>query len=230
MSDKPNKADNLQPSWAAHELFALGLTLLLAVWIMVKYGGDTAPADHRDARAADRAAKRAELDAADEKALGSYGVVDVKNGVYRVPIQNSMTTIENTYLKSSSFSQLVADRLLTPEQIGAKLFEAKTCFTCHKVPGNPISGVAGTVFNAPKFTGNFWGSKRVVTLGIGGAELTVDFDEKYVEESIRKPSAKISKGTLVPQGLTMSPMAAIEVTDDELAYIIAFLKSVNGKE
>ena len=34
MSDVSNKEDSLQPSWAAHELFGIGLTLGLAVSVV----------------------------------------------------------------------------------------------------------------------------------------------------------------------------------------------------
>ena len=52
------------------------LTLVLALWVVVKYAKQTQPAALHNARAEERAAKRAELRAADEKALTSFGVTD----------------------------------------------------------------------------------------------------------------------------------------------------------
>jgi len=228
MSDNPNNADKLQPSWAAHELFALGLTLLLTLWITVKYGGNTAPADHRDARAADRATKRAELAAADEKALGSYDVIDAENGVYRVPIRDAMTAIKKTYLKKSSFSELTADRLLSPEQIGAKLFLAKSCFTCHQTdPAVPAP--AGLALKAPKFIGDFWGKEREVQLDADPATMTfepsgkfatVKMDEEYFLESVEKPMAKIVKGAI-------PGMAPLPTTLEERMALMAYVRSLS---
>ena len=37
------KSDTLRPSWATHELCALALTLILALWVVVKYAKKTQP-------------------------------------------------------------------------------------------------------------------------------------------------------------------------------------------
>ena len=49
-----NKSDTLQPSWAAHELCALALTLVLALWVVVKYGKQAQPTALNTARAEER--------------------------------------------------------------------------------------------------------------------------------------------------------------------------------
>ena len=49
-----------------------------------------------------------------------------------------------------------------------------------------------------KFMGNFWGKKRAVTLGYGGKDAEVVFDEKYFIESIRKPMDKVAKESSAP--------------------------------
>ena len=72
MSENIQSSDSLQPSWAAHELFALGLTLVLAVWIVSKYGKEAQPQSLTTERDQARAEKRAELKKADEEALGGY--------------------------------------------------------------------------------------------------------------------------------------------------------------
>ncbi len=52
---KSDQADTLQPSWAAHELCALALTLVLALWVVVKYGKQTQPPPLNSTRAKERA-------------------------------------------------------------------------------------------------------------------------------------------------------------------------------
>ena len=89
MSENIQSSDSLQPSWAAHELFALALTLVLAVWIVSKYGKEAQPQSLTTERDQARAQKRAELKKADEEALGGYGVLDAGRKVYRVPITDA---------------------------------------------------------------------------------------------------------------------------------------------
>ena len=245
MSDNPNNADNLQPSWAAHELFALGLTLLLALWITVKYGGNTAPADHRDARAADRAIKRSELAAADEKALGSYGVVSAELNRYRLPIINAMSiVVKEAGADPKGISAELANRLVpqveaklieieAPTSMGNEsdlndveliaqgktLFQTKICFTCHQTdPAVPAP--AGLALKAPKFIGKFWGEDRLVTHGIGGPMQKVKLDSGYFYESVKTPNARVLQGS-VPG------MAPLPVTDAEIKALMAYVKSLS---
>ena len=60
MSDENQQKDSLQPSWATRELFALGVTLVLAVWVVAKYGKETQPQSLTAERDKARAEKRAE--------------------------------------------------------------------------------------------------------------------------------------------------------------------------
>jgi len=245
MSDQPNNADNLQPSWAAHELFALGLTLLLALWIMVKYGGDTAPADHRDPRAADRATKRAEIDADDEKKLGSYGVVNADLNRYRLPIINAMSiVVDKAGADPKGISAELASRLVpqveaslveikAPASMGDEselndaaliaqgkaLFLSKICFTCHQTdPAVPAP--AGLALKAPKFIGKFWGEERLVTHGIGGPMQKVKLDPGYFYESVKTPNARVLQGSI-------PGMAPLPVTDAEIKALMAYVKSLS---
>ena len=71
MSEDIKQSDSLQSSWAAHELFALILTLVLAVWIVTKYGGEAQSQSLTNDRDKLRAEKQAELMKADEEALSS---------------------------------------------------------------------------------------------------------------------------------------------------------------
>ncbi|GIT13012.1 MAG: hypothetical protein CM1200mP34_4180 [Verrucomicrobiales bacterium] len=72
---------------------------------------------------------------------------------------------------------------------------------------------------APKFMGEFWGKQRAVTLGYGGKEATVTFDEAYFAESIRKPMDKVAKESAAP----MPPPPA--VSDTEMKALIAYVRS-----
>jgi len=249
MSDAPNNNDRLQPSWAAHELFALGLTLLLALWIMVEYGGDTAPADHRDPRSADRSAKRAEMDADDEKVMGSYALLksvqdgERKTHFFRVPIANAMNDASEKYqagaegfrneLVSRAFKAAGIKEGTSTEELeliakGKVLYQTKICFTCHQVdPAVPAP--AGLALKAPKFMGTFWGEDREVVLDAdpstptyepGGQTVTVKMDEAYFLESIENPYAKVVKGAI-------PGMAALPTTPEERKALLAYVRSLS---
>ena len=98
---------------------------------------------------------------------------------------------------------------------GKALFQAKICFTCHQVDEN-VPAPAGIAMKAPKFMGNFWGKKRPVTLGYGGKDAEVVFDEKYFIESIRKPMDKVAKESTAP----MPPPPA--VNDEEMKACLLY--------
>ena len=104
---------------------------------------------------------------------------------------------------------------------GKALFQAKICFTCHQVDEN-VPAPAGIAMKAPKFMGNFWGKKRAVTLGYGGKDAEVVFDEKYFIESIRKPMAKVAKESAAP----MPPPPA--VNDEEMKALIAYVRALSS--
>ena len=103
---------------------------------------------------------------------------------------------------------------------GKALFQVKICFTCHQVDEN-VPAPAGIAMKAPKFMGGFWGKKRTVTLGYGGPEATVTFDEAYFAESILKPMDKVSKEAAAP----MPPPPA--VNDGEMKALIAYVRSLS---
>ena len=241
MSDENTKDDSLQPSWAAHELFALGLTLVLAVWVVSKYGKESRPVSLTTERDEARGAKRAELAAADEEALSNFGVVDADRKVYRMPIANAMSaTVEQLAAKPDEFHKDLVARseaaaglavatdgidLSDPELIaqGKTLFQTKICFTCHQVdPAVPAP--AGLALKAPAFLGEFWGTEREVHNGVGGPLITVTLDEAYFIESLRKPLDKVVKGALAP----MPPPPP--VTDEEVTALMAYVKSLSKKK
>ena len=113
-----NKSDTLHPSWAAHELCALALTLVLASWVVVKYGKQAQPTALNTARAEERAAKRAELRAADEKVLTSFGVTDPALKRYRLPIANAISlVVEKGQADPASISKEIVARLAPPSDL-----------------------------------------------------------------------------------------------------------------
>ncbi|MBT5846110.1 MAG: hypothetical protein HOH86_05900, partial [Verrucomicrobiales bacterium] len=67
--------DSTRPSWAAHELVALALTVVLAVWVVAQWSVAVQPQANTE-RDEKRAATMAELGMADKKALNTFGVVD----------------------------------------------------------------------------------------------------------------------------------------------------------
>ena len=109
---------------------------------------------------------------------------------------------------------------------GKTLFKTKICFTCHQVdPKTPAP--AGAALKAPAFMGKFWGTKRQVHDGIDPDTgkpsekiLTVVFNEAYFIESVKKPMAKIVKGSV-------AGMAPLPTTDEEVKALMAYVKSLS---
>jgi mono/diheme cytochrome c family protein len=241
MSEDIKKSDSLLPSWAAHELFALILTLVLAVWIVTKYGADTQSQSLTNDRDEARSEKQAELMKADEEALSTYGVMDADRKVYRIPVADSMTEVVSKMNENSGslHKELVArsmsaaglavagneEDLKDPALIaqGKTLFQTKICFTCHQAdPAVPAP--AGLALKAPNFIGEFWGKEREVHIGLGGPIEKVKFDAAYFTESVRKPMDKVVKGALAP----MPP--PVPITDEELKALLAYVKSLSKAE
>jgi len=104
---------------------------------------------------------------------------------------------------------------------GKTLFQTKICFTCHQVDPN-VPAPAGIAMKAPKFMGNFWGKKRAVTIGYGGKDAEVVFDEKYFTESILKPMDKVAKEAAAP----MPPPPA--VNNEEMKALIAYVRALSA--
>ena len=241
MSDENTKDDSLQSSWAAHELFALGLTLVLAVWVVSKYGKESRPGSLTTERDEARAAKRAELAAADADALNNFATVDAERKFYRLPIVNAMSaTVAKMNAESGDFHNNLIARsesaaglavatndtdLSDPKLIseGKTLWQTKICFTCHQVDP-AIPAPAGLALGAPKFIGDFWGKEREVHKGLGGPIEKVSMDESYFIESVRKPMDKVVKGALAPMPPT------VPINDEELMALLAYVKSLSKKE
>ncbi len=96
---------------------------------------------------------------------------------------------------------------LSPEAAaGQMVAQQNFCFDCHSTNGSPRSG--------PTWKG-LWGS--TVTLQ---DEHQVVVDDAYVTESIRDPKAKITKGY-------PATMPAVALSDQQIAEIIAYLKTLS---
>ena len=175
--------DAARPSWATHELAALALTVVLAVWVVAQWGAAVQPQRNSE-RDEKRAATLGELQTADEEALNSFGVVDESLKRYRIPIQNAMTLVAE--LGAKNIAKEVAKRTAPPADLklveipdpdfladeselddpaliaqGKTLFLTKICFTCHQTdPAVPAP--AGLALSAPKFVGELWGAEREV--------------------------------------------------------------------
>ena len=244
MSDENQQKDSLQPSWATRELFALGVTLVLAVWVVAKYGKETQPQSITAERDKARAEKRAELQAADEEALENFAVIDSGLKRYRLPIYEAMKlVVEKGKTNSIGITKEIEDRLDLklveipapdfladeselddPELIakGKALFTAKICFTCHQTdPAVPAP--AGVAMKAPKYIGDFWGKETLVHKGTGGPLEKVIFGPGYFYESVKDSMIRIAKGALAPMPPLPPP------TDEEIKALMAYVKSLSKK-
>ncbi|MEW5939930.1 MAG: cytochrome c oxidase subunit II [Chloroflexota bacterium] len=95
----------------------------------------------------------------------------------------------------------------TPEAMGEALVKSNGCLGCHSVNGSPLVG--------PTWKGLF-GSQAPLSNGA-----TVVADDAYLTESILNPSAAIVAGF---ESAAAMPVYAF--TQEELSYIIAFIKSL----
>ncbi len=244
MNDDTTQTDSVRPSWAAHELVALALTVILAVWVVARWGAAVQPQPDTK-RDGERADKLAELRAADEEALSSYGQLDAGLKRYRIPIRNAMTLVAE--LGSENIAKEVAARTAPPADLklveipnpafvgdeselddagliaqGKVLFQTKICFTCHQVdPAVPAP--AGLALKAPSFMGDFWGKERLVHKGAGGPLERVVMGPGYFAESVSTTGTmvRVVKGALAP----MPPPPP--VTEDEVKALMAYVRSLS---
>jgi cytochrome c oxidase subunit 2 len=94
----------------------------------------------------------------------------------------------------------------TPVQKGEYFYKQRTCVTCHDVS-------QGIRLVGPSFKG-LWGKEERMQDGS-----TVTVDEAYLKESIKEPMKRIVEGyppSMPPQN----------VTDDEIGFIIEYIKSL----
>jgi cytochrome c oxidase subunit II len=96
---------------------------------------------------------------------------------------------------------------LTPVEAGEVLYQRRGCVQCHSLDGSAKAG--------PSFQGVF-GTSQLMTSGE-----SVLVDENYLRESILEPQAKIRAGYK-----PVMPTYQGQLKDDEIAALIAFIKSL----
>lgn len=105
---------------------------------------------------------------------------------------------------------LKGEKVLTPLQRGEKLYTERGCVGCHSTDGKVIVG--------PSFKG-LYGKKETLNDGT-----QVDVDDNYIVESIKYPNRKVVAGFQEGQMTSYDG----QLSDEELADIITFIKSLNG--
>jgi cytochrome c oxidase subunit 2 len=100
---------------------------------------------------------------------------------------------------------------------GADLFQSLACYTCHR-PG-PSGTAARAAARAPQLEGLYGNQVRL----IDGRTLVAD--DNYIRESILNPAAKIVAGWQ-----PIMPTYQGQVTEEQLAQLIAYVRSLGGTE
>lgn len=100
---------------------------------------------------------------------------------------------------------------LPPAEAGAWLYEKRGCKQCHTLDGSPRIG--------PSFLGSF-GTERNMK---DGPAITVD--ENYIRESIVDPQANIAAGYE-----PVMPTYKGRLTDEEITFIVEFIKSLRSEQ
>jgi cytochrome c oxidase subunit 2 len=102
---------------------------------------------------------------------------------------------------------IAAERGKTPEGQGQILTVRNGCIGCHSIDGSPNTG--------PTWL-HLYGEEVPLNNGT-----TVVADDAYITESIHDPNAKIVDGFPSP-----SPMPVFDLTDEQIANIIAYIKTL----
>lgn len=101
---------------------------------------------------------------------------------------------------------LTEDELI---MMGEQVFTLKGCGACHRQDGNNEL--------APSWINLYGKTEQVIE---NGKLVTVTVDEEYIKESILDPMKKITVG------YENRVMPAVPMTDEDLEYIIAYIKSL----
>jgi cytochrome c oxidase subunit II len=96
--------------------------------------------------------------------------------------------------------------------LGRQVIESKGCLACHSLDGTVVIG--------PSFLGKFG---EPVTVTTQGQEREITYDEEYVRRSIYQPDQDITQGFRAGQMFSYEG----EVTEQEVGFIVEFLKSLN---
>jgi cytochrome c oxidase subunit 2 len=100
-----------------------------------------------------------------------------------------------------------------PGAEGLAILKTRGCNACHTSDGSKLVG--------PSYLDLRFGEKLIILRDGKEAEVTVD--ETYIKNSIYDPNSEIVKG--YPKGLMQSYKGV--VTEEEIAKIIEYLKSLN---
>jgi len=103
--------------------------------------------------------------------------------------------------------------------LGKQLANQFSCLACHSIDGSRLAG--------PTWL-DLYGSARDVDLASGGSDSVVANDA-YLEESMRDPGAKVVKG-FVNMMSSIDALAGREVSDEEIAAIVAYIRSLSSTE
>jgi cytochrome bd-type quinol oxidase subunit 1/cytochrome c2 len=192
------------PAWGgAFVVLLIGVALILRA-VSGGHGGGAAPAPETLAWAEDAAKTRALHQAAAEQ----YGKLDAE-GKYQVPVSRAMDLVlgDPTLLHPTEMALPAAGASLA-EMGQAIVTKLQPCSTCHAFDA------ADT---APKLGPHLYGRFGTTTKITGGT--TVTFDEAYITESIKTPTAKVAEG--------FPPvMAQLPLTDDDIKAVIEYLKTL----
>lgn len=99
----------------------------------------------------------------------------------------------------------------TPAAKGERAYQLRGCTQCHSVDGT--AGIGPSLQGA-------WGKQETMTDGS-----TITVDENYIRESLLDPQAKIVGGY---EGVM--PTYQGRLSDQEITFIIAFIKSLGGED
>ncbi len=129
-------------------------------------------------------------------------------GAAHYSMENAVIVVDQVAFEKWAQEQRMAfETAQTPEQKGERLVRANGCLGCHTLTGQVLVG--------PSWKGLF-GSERKFADGT-----TTIADEAYIIESILNPAAKIVAGFQ-----TANPMPAYVFDEEQLSYIIAYLKTL----
>jgi cytochrome c oxidase subunit 2 len=119
----------------------------------------------------------------------------------------SMETREKYDAWIAAQTAIAAEKGKTPEGQGQILTVRNGCVGCHTIDGSPNTG--------PTWL-HLYGEEVPLNDGT-----TVVADDAYITESIHNPNAKIVDGFPSP-----SPMPVFDLTDEQIANIIAYIKTL----
>jgi cytochrome c oxidase subunit 2 len=124
----------------------------------------------------------------------------------------SKEKFDTWYSDTSTVVKVVKES--SPGAEGFAIMKTQGCIACHSSDGTKIVG--------PSYL-KLFGSQQIVIRD--GAEVTVTVDEAYIKQMIINPNYQVVKG--YPKGLMQSYKG--KLTDDDVAKIIVYLKSLNEK-